>query len=250
MDGQKREFRGIWIPREIWFDTRLNALDKIILAEIDSLDDDQTGCFAGNEYLADFAQCSERKVSEAIGNLIKCGYIYVASFDGRKRTLRSRLATVADQGRKNCEADLQELQQINKENNKSYKGFTPPTLEEVKAYCAERGNKVDAERFIDFYTSKGWFVGKNKMKDWKAAVRTWEREDANKAPKKDDYLKHNYTKEQLDGVIRKLEDVDDDWGDDIPPKKKDDEYLKHDYTKEQLDGVVAKTEDYDEDWID
>ena len=53
--------------------------------------------------------------------------------------------------------------------------FKPPTLEEVKTYCAERKNNVDAERFIDYYTSNGWLVGKNKMKDWKAAVRTWER---------------------------------------------------------------------------
>lgn len=55
--------------------------------------------------------------------------------------------------------------------------FTPPTLEEVQAYCIERGNNVDAERFIDFYSSKGWMVGKNKMKDWKAAVRNWEKRD-------------------------------------------------------------------------
>lgn len=53
--------------------------------------------------------------------------------------------------------------------------FAPPTLEEVKEYCRERGNGVDAQRFVDFYEMKGWMVGKNKMKDWKAAVRTWER---------------------------------------------------------------------------
>ena len=57
------------------------------------------------------------------------------------------------------------------------KRFTPPTLEEVKAYCLERGNKVNAERFIDYYTSNGWQVGRNKMKDWKAAVRTWEKNE-------------------------------------------------------------------------
>ena len=56
--------------------------------------------------------------------------------------------------------------------------FTPPTLEEVQAYCRERGNHVDAERFIDYYTSNGWKVGKNSMKDWKAAVRNWEKQDA------------------------------------------------------------------------
>lgn len=63
-----------------------------------------------------------------------------------------------------------------KSEDKQVKRFTPPTLEEVKAYCAERNNTVDAEQFVDHYTSNGWLVGgKSKMKDWKAAVRTWER---------------------------------------------------------------------------
>ena len=56
--------------------------------------------------------------------------------------------------------------------------FHPPTVDEVRMYCAERGNSVDEERFVDFYETKGWMVGKNKMKDWKAAVRTWEKQDA------------------------------------------------------------------------
>lgn len=55
-----------------------------------------------------------------------------------------------------------------------------PTLDEVKAYCNERNNRVDPERFIDYYTANGWKVGKNPMKDWKAAVRTWERSDVQK----------------------------------------------------------------------
>lgn len=53
--------------------------------------------------------------------------------------------------------------------------FTPPSIEDVRAYCQERGNGVDAERFIDYYNANGWRVGKNAMKDWKAAVRTWEK---------------------------------------------------------------------------
>ena len=62
--------------------------------------------------------------------------------------------------------------------------FTPPTLEEVEAYVCERGASVDAQKFIDFYTSKGWMIGKNPMKDWKAAVRTWEnREDTDNSSK-------------------------------------------------------------------
>lgn len=55
------------------------------------------------------------------------------------------------------------------------KHFIPPSVEEVEQYCLERSNNIDAQSFIDFYESKGWMIGKNKMKDWKAAVRTWER---------------------------------------------------------------------------
>lgn len=53
--------------------------------------------------------------------------------------------------------------------------FVPPTVDEVRAYCIERNNRVSPEAFVDFYSSKGWMVGKNKMKDWKAAIRTWEK---------------------------------------------------------------------------
>jgi hypothetical protein len=70
--------------------------------------------------------------------------------------------------------------------------FNAPTVEEVHEYCNERKNKVCADAFIDFYSSKGWLVGKNKMKDWKAAVRTWERNDFSK-PKKNNKIAANLT---------------------------------------------------------
>ena len=60
---------------------------------------------------------------------------------------------------------------------KQPKRFKPPSIDEVRAYCRERRNQVDAEKFIDYYTSNGWKVGKNSMKDWKASVRTWEKND-------------------------------------------------------------------------
>jgi len=62
--------------------------------------------------------------------------------------------------------------------------FIPPTIDQVKEYCLERNNNVDPERFIDHYSSNGWMVGKNKMKDWKAAIRTWEKSDLNKGQTK------------------------------------------------------------------
>lgn len=71
------------------------------------------------------------------------------------------------------EDSIGEIQEGDKPQKR--KRFTPPTLEEVQTYCTERNNNVDPQHFIDYYTSNGWQVGKNKMKDWKAAVRTWER---------------------------------------------------------------------------
>ncbi|HOR13249.1 MAG TPA: hypothetical protein PKX46_04930 [Clostridia bacterium] len=65
----------------------------------------------------------------------------------------------------------------NVSHDTSKKTFVIPDLTEVEAYCKERGNFLDAQKFIDFYTSKGWMIGKNRMKDWKAAVRTWEAKD-------------------------------------------------------------------------
>ena len=59
------------------------------------------------------------------------------------------------------------------------KRFSPPSFDDVKSYCQERKNGVDPQAFVDWYTSNGWKVGKNPMKDWKAAVRTWERKEVN-----------------------------------------------------------------------
>ena len=59
--------------------------------------------------------------------------------------------------------------------------FKPPSLEEVQEYCNSRQSSVNAERFMDYYTANGWKVGKNSMKDWKAAVRNWERQEAERS---------------------------------------------------------------------
>lgn len=64
-----------------------------------------------------------------------------------------------------------------KEKNEPTKRFRPPTLEEVQSYIQEKGYSIDAEAFIAFYESKGWMVGKNKMKDWRMAVVTWSKRD-------------------------------------------------------------------------
>lgn len=101
-----RDFKGVWIPKDIWLDERLNMLEKGILIEIDSLDRSDDGCWAGNEHLAKFCQCSTWKVSDAISKLTKLGYIKVAAFDGRNRKLKSCLGYFQRQTFENPKADM------------------------------------------------------------------------------------------------------------------------------------------------
>ncbi len=69
------------------------------------------------------------------------------------------------------------IDEPSKSQVKKFTGFAKPTSDDIKEYCDERANNVDANTFFDFYESKGWLVGKAKMKDWKAAVRNWERNE-------------------------------------------------------------------------
>ena len=98
------------------------------------------------------------------------------------------------------EKDKEKELERDKEKSKSekVKRFTPPTLDEVIAYCNERNNNIDANHFIDYYTSNGWLVGKNKMKDWKAAIRTWERNGYSSSRQSKPSKPINQTAQELD----------------------------------------------------
>ncbi len=75
--------------------------------------------------------------------------------------------------------------------------FVPPTVEEVKAYCEEKGYSVDPDQFVDHYESNGWMVGKSKMKNWKASVRTWQRNrNTDQSGKKNSF--NNFTQRNYD----------------------------------------------------
>ena len=122
---RSRDFKGVWIPKEIWLDENLTTLEKIILIEVDSLDNEDH-CVAGNDYLSQFCQCSEWKVSDAIKKLQKLGYIEVIAFDGRHRRLRSCISNLSH---KNYEAEygkpkdrLLEIQGQTLENPKAASG--------------------------------------------------------------------------------------------------------------------------------
>lgn len=107
--------------------------------------------------------CQKRMIRDNEISLIR-------SDAGKKGGKKSKLARAKDQAKHEANSEY-EFEGI-------YKGKIrnkiPPDLKDVQIYIIEKGFKVDANNFIDFYQSKGWMVGKNKMKDWQAAVRTWQ----------------------------------------------------------------------------
>lgn len=191
MTEYKRNFKGVWFPKEIWYCRDISWVEKLMLIEINSLDN-ENGCFASNKYFADFFFMSEIAVSNHIKKLKDKGYIKEVHFDGRKRILKSCLKVIfkadlnqpLNQNNKNLKSSIKEtFKYNNKDNNtinnkdnnkKKRKNFKKPTIKEIESYCNQRRNNIDPEGFFYFYESKGWMVGSNKMKDWKAAVRTWE----------------------------------------------------------------------------
>lgn len=88
-------------------------------------------------------------------------------------------------------------------NNPKRKRFVKPTLSEIEQYCIERKNNVNAEQFFDYYESNGWKVGKNSMKDWKAAVRTWERSE---------YRKPNFKKNSKEDALNDMRTLMNEYG--------------------------------------
>lgn len=114
--------------------------------------------------------------------------------------------TPVTQVKRLCNVEIEKDKEIEKDNKRGR--FIPPSLDEVKAYCDERGNSVDPQTFIDFYTAKDWMIGKNRMRDWKAAVRTWERNRTEKR-KSNPALKYKQTpisETDFDKMIVNLEE--------------------------------------------
>jgi len=86
--SENRDFKGVWIPKEVWLNDKLSLVEKCLLVEIDSLDKGEKGCFASNEYLANFFNLSESRMANIISALKKRGYLRQIYFDGRQRGLR------------------------------------------------------------------------------------------------------------------------------------------------------------------
>ncbi len=88
MEQKERDFKGVWIPKELYLDTNLSWAEKILLIEIHSLDRGE-GCYASNQYLAEFVQCTEKSLANMLTKLRKLQYLTTVKFDGRKRWIRA-----------------------------------------------------------------------------------------------------------------------------------------------------------------
>lgn len=97
---QKRGFTGVWIPKIIWFDEKLSAMEKLLFAEIYSLDTEEFGCYAKNEYFSKFFGIKERQLQNYIASLKSKGYIYQDKFNGRVRILKVSIQFKKDNPRR------------------------------------------------------------------------------------------------------------------------------------------------------
>ena len=201
---QERDFKGVWIPKEIWMNKDLTIMQKLFLVEINSLDND-SGCFAGNAHFVDMFELSKQRCSQIINSLAEKEYINITLiYNGKqikKRVIRvsnkfDRVSSTLDgvssfqgEGVKKLRGGCQEKlivnntisNTVNNTVNKKKKSvsFKKPTIIEIKEYCTERKNNVDSETFYHFYESKDWQIGKEKMKNWKSCIITWEKSSRN-----------------------------------------------------------------------
>ena len=196
---EKKSYYAI-IPANVRYDESLPPNAKLLYGEITALCNAEGYCWASNKYFADLYGVSILSIKRWIKALLDRGYIttQLVYKEGSKeidtRYIQIRTEVVSKMIRGSNKNEPTPDIKNDTDNNTSFNNtinntneyidisdkpprtrFSPPSLEEVQAYCRERNNNVDAERFINHYTANGWMVGKNKMKDWKAAVRTWEK---------------------------------------------------------------------------
>ena len=180
------------LSAEVRYDKNLTANAKLLYAEITALLDMNGECFASNRYFSELYGKSTVTISKWIRELALSSYISTTyTYKGQTKEIDRRYIRILKGGiKENLKTPLKKTYEgikenfkdssISNNNNTTYsniKGgrFKKPTVNEIADYCLERKNNLDAETFFDFYESKDWRVGRNKMKDWMACVRTWEK---------------------------------------------------------------------------
>ena len=120
---------------------------------------------------------------EGLDKIREQNRIRQANYRKNQKLLSDSNVTVTSHNAPEVELEVDIDKEKSSEVKKGAAKFTPPSVNEIEKYCQERNNNIDAEQFYNFYQAKGWYVGKNKMKDWKAAIRTWEQRDKKENPR-------------------------------------------------------------------
>lgn len=195
----------ITIQQEMRDDLGLKGNELIVFAFINGYSQEGQGCYYGS--LANLQRvcgiASRQTATDVLKSLRAKGYIVKTEqvVNGVKMVSYS-VSPRFGQGVRKVDRGCPESGHNNKEDininslyNKGAVRFQRPSLDDIRAYCSSRGNDVDPEQFYDFYESKGWMVGKTPMKDWHAAIRTWEKREKEVAPRKrerkESVLEHN-----------------------------------------------------------
>lgn len=195
----KRSYYAI-IPATVRYDKGLPAGAKLLYGEITALCNQEGFCWANNSYFAELYDVSDKTVRRWVQALEDRGYIVKnIEYEEDGKTVIRRCLSLPDVprwGQKCPEPPGQKCpnppdknvrynntDRIIQENNiesppdnskaAPCPRFVKPSVEEIKSYIAEMGYSIDAQRFYDYYESNGWMVGRNRMRNWKAAVRTW-----------------------------------------------------------------------------
>ena len=179
---QKPNYYAV-IPAEIRYSKKLTPNAKLLYAEITALCNMNGKCIASTEYFCRLYEVSRVSIQKWLKILEDNNHIRrVNIYKQGSKEILSRVITLVNTPSKEKFTDNTNINITNTNLTDSNKKalFKKPTLDEVKNYCILRNNNIDAEAFIDFYESKNWQIGKNKMKDWKACVRTWERRETKK----------------------------------------------------------------------
>jgi len=166
------------IPADVRYsDLTPNA--KLLYAEISALTNMNGKCTASTRYFANLYEVSRVSIQKWLKTLEDKNFIKrVNIYKQGSKEILTRYITLVNTPSKEMLTDNTNININN--NNITYSNkvrFKKPDILDIKNYCLERKNNIDAEAFIDFYDSKDWKIGKNKMKDWKAAIRTWERRE-------------------------------------------------------------------------
>lgn len=213
LDNENRGFQGIWIPATLWTDKSLSRLEMEIIADISSFD----VYYKSNEAMAEFFGVSVRHIKRTLSEMEEKNLIERDAQSTGKGNCTGRIIRITQaqhermypwEGGRKCHPGGDENvppgvtkmspkntyknTYENTETGRDYlyidakaskcKKFHPPTVAEIKAYILKQGYTIDADAFFDYYESKGWTVGRAPMKDWKAAVRNWQRNQKQKAP--------------------------------------------------------------------